>query len=97
MVILVFDTLPVATASLARQGALDLLSKEFPANTWFAVFKIDRGMRPLQPFTSDPARLASAVDFATTGDDARRAGTAGSLQTLTISPSTTAAAPGPTG
>jgi hypothetical protein len=28
-------------------------------------------MRLLQPFTGDPARLASAVDFATTGDDAR--------------------------
>jgi hypothetical protein len=29
LVILVFDTLPVATAALARQGALDLLSREF--------------------------------------------------------------------
>ena len=76
LVVLVFDVLPVATAPLARQGALDLLSKEFPANTWFAVFKVDRGgMRQLQAFTSDPARLASAVDFATTGDDARRGGT----------------------
>ncbi len=75
LVVLVFDVLPVATAPLARQGALDLLSKEFPANTWFAVFKVDRGgMRLLQAFTSDASRLASAVDFATTGDDARRAG-----------------------
>ena len=81
--VLVFDVLPVATAPLARQGALDLLAKEFPANTWFAVFKVDRGgMRLLQAFTSDAARLASAVDFATTGDDARRAGPATSLQTV---------------
>ena len=43
LVVLVFDVLPVATAPLARQGALDLLAKEFPANTWFAVFKVDRG------------------------------------------------------
>jgi VWFA-related protein len=95
-VILVFDTLPVATAPLARQGALDLLAKEFPANTWFAVFKIDRGMRQLQAFTSDPTRLASAVDFATTGDDARRAGLATSLQTVSSVPATTTPAAGPT-
>lgn len=74
LVVLLFDVLPVATAPLARRGALDLISREFPANTWFAVFKVDRGMRLLQPFTTDAARLASAVDFATTGDDARRAG-----------------------
>jgi VWFA-related protein len=96
LVILVFDNLPVANASLARQGALDLLSRDFPANTWFAVFKIDRSMRQLQAFTSDPARLASAVDFATMGDDARRAGTTGSLQTLTIAPSTTSEVASPT-
>ena len=72
LVVLVFDVLLVGTAPLARRGALDLVSREFPPNTWFAVFKVDdRGMRLLQPFTSDPARLASAVDFATTGDDAR--------------------------
>ena len=43
-------------------------------------------MRLLQAFTSDPARLASAVDFATTGDDARRAGPATSLQSLPETP-----------
>ncbi len=94
--VLVFDVLPVATAPLARQGALDLLSQEFPANTWFAVFKVDRGMRLLQAFTSDPARLASAVDFATTGDDARRAGLAPSLQSVSSVPATTTPAAGPT-
>ncbi len=96
LVVLVFDVLPVATAPLARQGALDLLAKEFPANTWFAVFKVDRGMRQLQAFTSDPARLASAVDFATTGDDARRAGPATSLQSVSSVPATTTPAAGPT-
>jgi VWFA-related protein len=35
------------------------------------------------------------VDFATTGDDARRAGSEPSLQTFTIAPSTTAAVGGP--
>jgi VWFA-related protein len=86
LVILVFDTLPVATAPLARQGALDLLAREFPANTWFAVYKVDRSMRLLQAFTGDRARLASAVDFATTGDDARRLGPATSLQSLPGTP-----------
>lgn len=96
LVVLVFDVLPVATAPLARRGALDLLSREFPANTWFAIFKVDRSMRLLQPFTSDATRLASAVDFATTGDDARHAGPTGSLQSLTTAPTTTTAAAGPT-
>jgi VWFA-related protein len=97
LVVLVFDVLPVATAPLARQGALDLLSKEFPANTWFAVFKVDRGgMRLLQAFTGDPSRLASAVDFATTGDDARRGGPATSLQSVSSVPATTTPAAGPT-
>ena len=97
LVVLVFDVLPVATAPLARQGALDLLAKEFPANTWFAVFKVDRGgMRLLQAFTSDASRLASAVDFATTGDDARRAGLAPSLQSVSSVTETTTPAAGPT-
>jgi VWFA-related protein len=96
LVVLVFDVLPVATAPLARQGALDLLSKEFPANTWFAVYKVDRGgMRQLQAFTSDAARLASAVDFATTGDDARRAGLDPPPQAVASAPGTTAPAAGP--
>jgi VWFA-related protein len=82
LVVLVFDVLPIAAARLARQGALDLLSKEFPADTWFSVYKVDRGMRLLQPFTSDSARLASAVEFATAADDARSAGPAPSLQSL---------------
>ena len=95
LVVLVFDVLPVATAPLARQGALDLLSKEFPANTWFAVFKVDRGgMRPLQAFTSDRARLASAVDFATAGDDARRLAPATSLQSLPETPAAPIEPPG---
>ena len=95
LVVLVFDVLPVATAPLARQGALDLLAKEFPANTWFAVYKVDRGMRLLQAFTSDASRLASAVDFATTGDDTRRAGAATSLQTVADVPATSTPASGP--
>jgi len=66
LVVLVFDTIPVANAALARQGATDLLKLRFPANTWFAVYKIDRSMRMLQPFTSDPARLETAVRAATT-------------------------------
>jgi VWFA-related protein len=95
LVVLVFDVLPVATAPLARQGALDLLSKEFPANTWFAVYKVDRGgMRQVQAFTSDAARLASAVDFATTGDDARRLAPATSLQSLPETPAAPIEAPG---
>ena len=86
LVVLVFDTIPVANAVIARQGALNLLSQRFPANTWFAVYKIDRSMRLVQPFTSDPSRLEAAVRAATTGDDARRGGPPPSLQTLSDAP-----------
>ena len=86
LVVLVFDSLPLVPARLARQGALDLISRDFPVDTWFAVFKIDRSMRQLQPFTSDPRGLASAIDFATTGDDARRLGDASLPLPLAVSP-----------
>jgi VWFA-related protein len=74
LVVLLFDRLLVGTAPYARQGALDLLGRSFPPNTWFAVFKVyTRGTRVLQPFTSDRDRLRTAVVAATTGDDARSA------------------------
>ncbi len=69
LVVLLFDALNVNTAPYARQGALDLLGRSFPPNTWFAVFKVyTRGTMVLQPFTSDRNRLRATVIAATTGD-----------------------------
>ena len=73
LVVLLFDRLSVQNAAAARKGALDLLSERFPPDTWFAVYKIDRSMRRLQTFTSDPKELTSAVEAATSGDEATRA------------------------
>ena len=73
LVVLLFDRLSVQNAAAARKGALDLLSQRFPPDTWFAVYKIDRSMRRLQTFTSDPKELTSAVEAATSGDEATRA------------------------
>jgi VWFA-related protein len=67
LVVLVFDRLGTETAPLARRGALDLLARDFPADTWFAVFKIGYGASVLAPFTTDRARLQSAVERATLG------------------------------
>jgi VWFA-related protein len=73
LVVLLFDRLLVQNAAAARRGALDLLNQRFPADTWFAVYKMDRSMRRLQTFTSDPRELTSAVEAATSGDEANRA------------------------
>lgn len=72
LVVLVFDRLVTEWAALARKGALDLLSRRFPADTYFAVFKIDRRLRLLLPFTTDPKRLRAAVEQATGGDSDKR-------------------------
>lgn len=68
LVVLVFDRLKIEWAPLARKGALDLLSRRFPPDTYFAVFKIGYRLRLLQAFTTDPMRLRAAVLKATGGD-----------------------------
>ena len=68
LVVLLFDRLTTASAPLARKGALDLVSREFPPDTWFAVLKIDYGVRQLAPFTTSIERLRSAIEAATVSD-----------------------------
>jgi VWFA-related protein len=75
LVVLVFDRFTNEWALLARKGALDFLSRSFPPDTWFAVFKVDYGLRLLAPFTTDPKRLRAAVERATSGDREKRVGT----------------------
>lgn len=77
LVVLLFDRLLVPQAPYARQGALALLDRPFPANTWFAVFKVSNiGTQMLQPFTANRERLRAAVLAATTGDESRGAAVA---------------------
>jgi VWFA-related protein len=76
VVVLLFDLLGTDVAPAVREAALDLLGRSFPPNTWFAVYKISSGMRPLQGLTSHRGRLREAVLTATQGDDAKRLGRA---------------------
>ncbi len=55
-------------AQRARQAALDMVGRQFPAGTWFTVFKVGAGLRILQPLTTDPATLPDAITRATPGD-----------------------------
>lgn len=73
LVVLLFDRLTTAGAPLARKGGLDLVAREFPADTWFAVFKVGYGIRLLASFTTDRARIERAIEQATLGDPERSA------------------------
>jgi VWFA-related protein len=68
LVVLLFDRMSTRSAPLARKGALDLISRPFPPDTWFAVFKIGYGVQLLQTFTAEPQRLRAAIERATRGD-----------------------------
>lgn len=79
VVVLVFDQLGPEPARNARAAALELAARSFPPDSVFAVFKIGQGLGILQSFTEDRARLAPAIERATSGadqarDPARRAG-----------------------
>ena len=68
LVVLLFDRLTTPTAPLARKGALDLVSRDFPSDTWFAVLKVDYGVNLLTAFTTDKERIRSSIETATLGD-----------------------------
>jgi VWFA-related protein len=72
VVALVFDLLDVDAAQRARQAALDMAGRQFPAGTWFTVFKVGAGLRVLQPFTTDTATLPNAIALATRGNELPR-------------------------
>jgi VWFA-related protein len=69
---LVFDQLGPEAAKNARAAALQLGGRSFPKGSVFAVFKIGQGLSVLQSFTEDRARLAPAIEKATTGVDQAR-------------------------
>jgi VWFA-related protein len=69
---LVFDQLGPEAAKNARAAALQLAGRSFPKGSVFAVFKIGQGLSVLQSFTEDRARLAPAIEKATTGVDQAR-------------------------
>lgn len=88
LVVLLFDRLTTRTAPLAREGALDLVSREFPPDTWFAVMKTGYGVRLLAPFTTNPERLRSAIETATLGDPDLRGSRAPGLPPIRVQPDT---------
>jgi len=68
LVVLVFDRFSTTTAALARKGALDLLDRPFPPDTWFAIFKVGYQLHLLSAFTTNRVALGAAIDRATAGD-----------------------------
>ena len=72
VVILVFDRLGVEAAGTARQAATDFARREFPDETWFAVYEIGDSVQVRQRLTSHPAALLAAIEQATTGGDRSR-------------------------
>lgn len=71
LVSLVFERLGIESRKLARQGALDMVNREIPANVYYGVFYIDQRLRVIQTFTNDRAKIRAAVEKATgiTGSD----------------------------
>jgi len=77
LVVLVFDRLNTRTATLAREGALKLISSHFPPDTWVAVYY---RRHLIQPFTSDGERLETAVKRATFGEPGWRGDEAAGME-----------------
>jgi VWFA-related protein len=84
VVILVFDRLGLEAAREARRAATDFARREFPEDTWFAVYEIGDNVRVHQRFTTNPLALPPAIEKATTGADrSRDPGTSPDRNTLT--------------
>lgn len=64
LVTLVFDRLGQNARQLARQAALDFVSKDFPPGQWISVFTLDDRLTLRQDFTRDRAALTRAIDRA---------------------------------
>jgi VWFA-related protein len=70
LIVLFFDRLTIEGGPLARQGALDFLARDFPKDTWFAVFStVSR--RFVVPFTPDLVAVRNGVEAATSGSTPR--------------------------
>ncbi len=64
---LVFDALSLDSRRYARRAVADLLKSDLPANFRIGVFAIDKGLRPVAPYTTDLQRVREAVELATSG------------------------------
>jgi VWFA-related protein len=64
LVSLVFDALGNEGRAFARRAALELLEKEENPETFFAVFHVGLRLSMLQQFTTDRAKVRSAVETA---------------------------------
>jgi VWFA-related protein len=64
---LVFDALSLEGRRYARQAVIDLLRSDLPANFRIGVFAIDKGLRPVAPYSADLQRIREAAELATSG------------------------------
>jgi VWFA-related protein len=76
VVVLVFDRLKMPAAGAAREAAAAFARREFPPETWFAVYEIGERIRVRQGITGDSGVLAAAIEQATRGSDGARDRTA---------------------
>ena len=64
-VVLVFDRIDRQSRRLARQAALHFVEHNLRPDVFVAVYKLDRGLFPIQLYTNDAAELRAAVLRAT--------------------------------
>jgi VWFA-related protein len=69
LVLLVFDQLSLEAALSSQKAALDFVGRAFPADSYFAVFKIGAGLTELSAFTGEREATAKAIVQATYGSE----------------------------
>jgi VWFA-related protein len=66
LVSMVFDHLSADARNLARKAANNFVDESLQPDDQVSICVIDRGLRIVQPYTSDPNRLRQGIDKATT-------------------------------
>lgn len=64
---IVFAQIEPLNLEFAREAVQDFLKSDSLPNTYVTVYRLDRGLHILQPFTSDKLALTKAVDTVTKG------------------------------
>jgi VWFA-related protein len=67
LITLVFESISQGNRSVSAKAALDLIDRLDTGNSLVAVFRLDRRLLILQPFTRDKAALRGAVQTAVSG------------------------------
>ena len=64
---IVFAEIAPLNLEFARRAVLEFLKSDNLPNTYVTIYRLDRSMQMIQPYTSDKDSLAKAVDVATKG------------------------------